>query len=674
MSLSYADSIEFIHEGLEKLSNAEVIAWATCALENLVLRQLEILKIRASQLAKQFKYEQALTDCESMIEIAPTVGDVYLFHGSLCVLQGYQKEAIRTYNRGLRYVELLPAREALLAAKAEALSKMATKIDFIATLPPEIASNIIQRVIPEWIPDEYGCAVFRVSKTWRSRFLDLSHSLGVTTETTVGAYQDEKNKDLVVAAVPCATRLIFQSPSRKVLAEMEASRLYRLHSLCLTDVVIQDIELFKSALSSVGHTLTSLWMGAQRKNPILLGTALSVCPKLEIFVGTGSSLQIQNSQDRICSGHFPQLKELYITLYETDDYDPEPILKACPSLEYLHIIGPTATAKNLRLLHNYGDKLISAGLDVVSPPYNIHSLGSLMRETKEPGLQDLSLGCLPESGMPDLVKLLKRHRHSLKDLFIDLDEGEPSRNQDYFLIFGRVEMLYKLTSLTVEVSGAVINEQAISSLIQHAPALEMVCLRLVETVTVNLLESITALDHLRCIRLEECGSIDNEGLSNLFEKHVDLGEESPLREVTLDTTMADSSLIEEETFMLLAEIKTLTVLKLAGEQNLPKKALRRILMYLSKNAQRLAEVSFTSIPAIDDAAIRYISQSKSLESLHLKNMTNLTGAFLIHFARIHRLTSLKVEDCPNVDWNTLNLAYYCLYESCGGVHMHRSTQ
>ena len=141
-----------------------------------------ILALQAKLLYKKVKVQEALSTILRAINYHPTDPEVYLAAGRIYSDQGKQREVIDVCERGI--YSLLPSDWVQVYEMRDLAQKqLETKVNFVSTLPVEIATYIFASIdSDEFMSTLLNCTY--VSKAWRNHLLQQCPSLwGISTSS-----------------------------------------------------------------------------------------------------------------------------------------------------------------------------------------------------------------------------------------------------------------------------------------------------------------------------------------------------------------------------------------------------------------------------------------------------------------------------------------------------------
>ncbi|KAJ8658017.1 hypothetical protein O0I10_006288 [Lichtheimia ornata] len=580
------------------------ISATTKAIDQLACQFMTKLNERATAFANGANFDLALRDAALMRVITPTSSLGYLKAGTIYQQQGRQQQAASMYEKGLAMV---PSSDECYAdlqkGHADAESAANNRVDFITQLPLEIVvSAILPLLFDECMEADTPCPYLYVSRTWRQRMLacnNLSFYHEELHEGPPGHMRELKRFSHHVKT------LSMESGWMDVL-ENSLSIFDTCKFPNLTKLTIKYYGYWAGdvtyALESVSQTVTDLSLHTEEHQTpdIHLAVVLDLCPRLVSLNLTAWDILDLNEQ-------YPTLTHLTMNiLCERLSHDTMiNLLSHLPSLVLLDIfIFPeTQFLTSLRQYCPHMKLLMCGGHHIFHHDnYNRHV----------EGLQKLCLGSIVDDDEPydgnHLIPLLRDNHQSLEHIVlvggITMDEGD----LDSSLEFNRLE------ELEVDAYNDDLSILAIW-IIRRSSHLHRV--KICNHVGINDDDLYNALKGLKDLRMLSARTLGRHStwFGNLLEYHVQLGQDSPLKElkVAMDDHVSTFSWMDA-----IAGLRSLQKLVISTVGIATPAAYFSIIARITKRCPSLSylELDFGRNPA-PEGFISQINDWSTLQCLHV---------------------------------------------------------
>ncbi|KAJ8657995.1 hypothetical protein O0I10_006266 [Lichtheimia ornata] len=522
MNPIYDTNVSPVHSIASSVQQRDTSILATTkAVDQLACQFMAKLNERATAFANGANFDLALRDAALIRVITPTSSLGYLKAGTIYHQQGRQQEAASMYEKGLAMV---PSSDECYAdlqmGHANATNAGNKRVDFITQLPFEIvASAILRLLFDECMEADTPCPYLYVSRTWRERKLvcnNLSFHHEELHEGHPGHMRELKRFSHHVKT------LSMESGWMDVL-ENSLSIFDTCKFPNLTKLTIKYYGYWAGdvtyALEAVSQTVTDLYLYTEEHQTpdIHLTIVLDLCPRLVSLNLTAWDILDLTEQ-------YPTLTHLTMNiLCERLSHDTMiNLLSHLPSL-VLFDIYRVPDIQFLTSVRQYCPhmKLLMCGGHHIFHHDNYNRHGE--------GLQKLCLGSIdndePYDGA-DLIPLLHDNHQSLEHIIlvggITMEEGDLESS----LEFNRLEEL--------EVDACNDDLAILAIWIIHRSS-HLHRVKICNHVGIDdddLYNAMKGLKDLRMLsaRTFECHST---WFGNLLEYHVQLGQDSPLKELTV---------------------------------------------------------------------------------------------------------------------------------------------
>ena len=166
----FYNSKQFLHNAAYQ----DAIIQSSLALNELTEKTVDTLNVRAMAFGKSASYDQGIRDASKMVELAPTSPKGYACMAELYAMQGKQKLAIETIEKGIQIIPQIeggddPVYQQLSIQRQVFLDQQNRRIDFITHLPFDILPKIMS-----YLPVYMRVICINVSHSWRSRIRQCS--------------------------------------------------------------------------------------------------------------------------------------------------------------------------------------------------------------------------------------------------------------------------------------------------------------------------------------------------------------------------------------------------------------------------------------------------------------------------------------------------------------------
>lgn len=400
------------------------------------------------------------------------------------------------------------------------------------------------------------------------------------------------------------------------------------------DCPVDNPSLLLEALTQVSDTLTSIHLKL-KPDEISAGTVLSVCHRLNSLVYSGGLIEdidLRNVPETL------GLKRLSLHVEEgIRSSTLQPILRRCPSLELLEV-DRCLDGNCLDLIRQYCPDLLYLNFNAVNGGRETWpELPRIEDEDGGGGLQVLEIARIDDSMTERLVAYMEENMsNSLQELSLSSIAQRRHRLQK------PLKRLHTLRCWPSEHVGTLDDEDPFpSSIIRQSRNLKSVIFEQAQLLGPETFMALAQLDELTHLQCFDSLRISDQGLRRFLEKHKAQGSRSALQHLTLDHGLQAMS---DDTLDVLGGVTSLTALSMADTQLITKDAFEAFAHKL-RYFPHLVTLGFSLMDCVTDVALWHLYDSKSLKSIALYDLANITNDGVACLADYDNLEYLEIDCC-----------------------------
>ncbi|KAI8139762.1 hypothetical protein BJV82DRAFT_716389 [Fennellomyces sp. T-0311] len=631
---NYARAIKIASETIDRIQKSLMIT---------------VFDHRAYSYGMQGQFQLAINDAEKIIARAPDLAVGYLRLGSVYVMQGRQRSAIRTFECGLQNVsETSSGYKQLVRCKESALRSSESRVDFVARLPTEIVHDVVML-----LPRDNKVSCLNVSRIWRKTLLeckdlwrDLVSADGQTdyqiTSVLPNIATHIENLDLCTSNNHIWIRYL-RCMRSGAMNNIKAFRLGATTAKLIQPAMIMAVT---TAFCNISAMLTKLELDLSESAS---GVVISLLDLLHIFVNL-KTLDYTVDCALPCVVGEPELLDGTHGLVDLTLKSPlinganlQPVLQQCPQLRRLVLTGCTSTIWNV--VSEFCPQLEIIGCN---PKFPVVPLDHTQKTA--PGLRHIwALAPKGATRLPagDCLALVQRYMKTIETAHLHLSSADiPNLGS----MFGDLK-LDKLRRLIYCGEPSSDIEPLLLRSIQGCTALSNFCVAAPSNVEL-VVSTLLALPPLKSLGIAYTVATDGHtSLKQLFDHYATISR----RSASLESIMLRwCSSTTDEVLSALAGIKSLQAIKFMGLSRVTPQGLQGFFRVQSNN---ITTVTLVGMPSITDIHLIALGNMKQLEVVNLEELEYITDDGIVNMMdRTSTIHSLSVVECSLVTESAIQYA------------------
>ncbi|KAI7850152.1 hypothetical protein BDC45DRAFT_539514 [Circinella umbellata] len=625
---------------------------------------------------KQGTPDIALADAEQMINLLPHSAVGFIRKSEAYLMYGYKKQALSTYDNGLRSVTNTFDIQQLLLAREQIIMEIhnAKRIDFLACLPMEIVNEIVSQ-----LSKTSKATCLSVSKTWRERTIESPDAWKYISidNTTVVNIRIASILGHVAPRVRYFTlKNVHDSVHQKYLQNIRPGRFKKIQSLEIAVCSTENLNFFKSTLSDglwrMNKTLKNLDVNVGTNgSEVTLANLLFISDALTNlrYQTFGGCLSNAIGDFCIVPEDHP-LVSLDISNCNVRGPDIEVIIRKCRKIRQLmmdqcevSVLEPISSlATNLEVLVlNHRDSIPTVpdyGTDYNDNSNNkVQSVTNKKSTITSTGLKVLvSNSSFHYFSVSDLLPIIYKNKATLQSIFANVHgDLSPSQTQQFDIIFPKFK-LENVTSIVINLPPRLQpfllrSLSNSTSSLANLGALNVIHINpLIHFLSKILDQQKQQQSFLQALKLYNTDIHSNittkRNLIRLFKQYAKVSENgNSLRHVDIQYCHG----MMDDILLALGEIKTLKTIVFTSLFDITSQGMYGFIKKLSRH-QEVISISLGELNCVDDYLIASLGAIESLTELQLERLRNVTGEGIRYLIdrKGSKLKTLILKDCFSV--------------------------